>query len=290
MVVVEKDRRFIPTLDMLANAVRPAINMEIYRDDILNFNIEHAFPDVPRQDWHSNNRPPVYLIGNLPFAISTRLLINWYKDISLKRSAWTFGRTPMLLTFQKEVGERIVAPLMDAQRCRLSVMSQIWSQASVRFTIPGRAFVPSPDVDVAVVRFAPLPEPLTTLPFDLVEKVVRHIFSMAPKKIIRPLQDLYPVEMKNELAERTVEMARVNPNALAVQLSTEECVRLAQAYSDILAEYPLIANYNRFAKKQKLRPDGVSLLQSDVLDIDGYDEYNDCDDLSKKIDNRPEEC
>lgn len=279
MVVVEKDRRFIPTLDMLANAVKPAIDMNIYRDDIVKFNIEAAFPDVPRQDWDSNNFPPVYLIGNLPFAISTWLLINWYKDISLKRNAWAFGRTGMVLTFQKEVGERIVAPLLDVHRSRLSVMSQIWTKPSIRFIIPGKAFVPQPDVDVAVVRFTPLQNPLTTLPFDLVEKVVRCIFSMAPKKIIRPLQDLYPVELKNELAERTVEMARVNPKALSVQLSTEECVRIAQAYSDILAEYPLIANYNRFAQKRKVKADGGKLLQSDIVD---YDDYKDSDDgLSK---------
>lgn len=275
VAVVEKDRRFIPTLEALSNSVKPAIQMDIYRSDILNFNIEHAFPDAVRHDWNAE-LPPVYLIGNLPFAISTRLLINWLKDISLHRGAWAFGRTGMVLTFQQEVGERIVAPILDDQRCRLSVMSQLWTKPSIRFTIPGNAFVPKPDVDVAVVRFTPLKEPLTTLPFDLVEKVMRFLFSMRQSKIQRPIADLYPPELKVELTARTLEMAHVSPLAKCFQLSNEECVRIAQAYSDILTEYPLIANYDRRSARPK--PFNINALsQNDIMDCDDYDDYDDDD-------------
>lgn len=250
LVVVEKDRRFVPTMNLLADAVQPNIKMDIYRDDILSFKINEAFTETERCEW-DGPLPPVHLIGNLPFAISTRLLINWLKDVSLQRNAWYFGRTPMTLTFQKEVGERIVAKPMDEQRCRLSVMSQIWTRPVVRFIISGKAFVPKPDVDVAVVRLDPLRQPLTTLPFDLVEKVIREIFSMRQKYVRRGIANLYPDDYQIELTKETFDKADVNPTARSYQLSNEECIRLADAYKNIIERHPGIASYNyRACKKQ----------------------------------------
>lgn len=250
LAVVEKDRRFIPTMELLAEAVKPSVQMDIYRDDILKYRIENTFPEHIRYDWNGK-RPPVHIIGNLPFAISTRLLVNWLKDISLQRGAWVYGRTAMVLTFQKEVGERIVAPILDDQRCRLSVMSQIWTKPELRFVIPGKAFVPKPDVDVAVMRLEPLKEPLTTLPFDLVEKVMRYLFSMRQKKIRFAVKNLYPPELCDELTNRTFEQAAVSPLAKCFEISNEECLRIANAYNDILAEYPNVANYNYRAPRSK---------------------------------------
>lgn len=264
LAVVEKDRRFIPTMELLSDAVKPSIQMDIYRDDILKFRIENAFPGSIRCDWN-DIRPPVHIVGNLPFAISTRLLINWLKDISLRQGAWIYGRTAMVLTFQKEVGERIVAPILNDQRCRLSVMSQIWTKPEVRFLIPGKAFVPKPDVDVAVVRLEPLKEPLTTLPFDLVEKVMRYLFSMRQKKIYHAIKNLYPGELCLDLTNRTFAMAEISPEAKCFQLSNEECIKLASAYNDILKEHPIIENYNYRAPRQKAF-DVRMLDQGDIFD------------------------
>jgi 16S rRNA A1518/A1519 N6-dimethyltransferase RsmA/KsgA/DIM1 with predicted DNA glycosylase/AP lyase activity len=56
---------------------------------------------------------------------------------------------------------------------------------TVHHDIPGRAFVPKPEVDVSVLRFTPLVQPKIPLPFKLVEKVVRNIFSFRQKYSIR---------------------------------------------------------------------------------------------------------
>lgn len=269
LAVVEKDRRFIPTMELLAQSIRPAIQMDIYRDDILRFPIENTFAESVRCDWH-DQRPPVHIIGNLPFAISTRLLINWLKDISLKRGAWSYGRTAMLLTFQKEVGERIVAPILTDQRCRLSVMSQIWTKPQLRFIIPGTAFVPKPDVDVAVVRFEPLREPLTTLPFDLVEKIMRYLFSMRQKTIVFAIKNLYPLELCDELTDRTIKLAGVSPLAKCFELSNEECLRIATVYDEIIKEYPHVHNYDFRAPRSK----GFDVKHLQLNDIFTEDQEN----------------
>lgn len=243
LVVVEKDRRFLPSLEILADSTKDFVKMDIIRDDILKYQCQHAFPNCQAKDWQ-DKCPNVHLIGNLPFAISTRLLINWLKDISLKRGAWSYGRATLTLTFQQEVAQRMIARIGEEQRCRLSVMSQIWTDTKLKFTIPGDAFVPKPKVDVGVVTMVPWKQPLTQLPFDLVEKVMRHIFSMRQKYVRRGVANLYPEDDRDELTTRTFGMADVDPEARSFQLSNEECLRIADAYQKILEENPSYASYN----------------------------------------------
>ena len=246
-------------MEILSEASAGHTKMDIYLDDILKFPIQNTFSYAPITPW-DGKRAPVHLIGNLPFAISTRLLINWLKDISLRQGAWSYGRTSMTLTFQKEVAERIVAPILSSQRCRLSVMSQIWTKPDFRFEIPGKAFVPKPDVDVGVVTLIPYITPLTTLPFDLVEKVMRYIFSMRQKYCRRGISNLYPEDLREELTLQTFEAADVDPESRSFQLSVEECLRLAQAYSDLLEINPHIGVYNYRACKN---PKEIALVEID---------------------------
>jgi len=259
LVVVEKDRRFLPSLQLLAEATAGYTKMDIYQGDILKYPIESAFSDLTVHDWEGP-RAPLHLIGNLPFAISTRLLINWLRDVSLRQGAWSFGRTSMTLTFQKEVAERIVAPILSPQRCRLSVMSQIWTQPHFKFTIPGKAFVPKPDVDVGIVTLIPYQIPLTNLPFNLVEKVCRHIFSMRQKFCRRGVCNLYPENLRDELTEKTFDMAEVNPEARSYQLSVDECLRIATAYHEILNIHPQIESYN-YRQSKKILATAVDDLE-----------------------------
>lgn len=57
-----------------------------------------------------------------------------------RQNAWSYGRTRLTLTFQKEVGERMVADIMSEQRCRLSVMCQNWCTVKHKFIIPGKLY------------------------------------------------------------------------------------------------------------------------------------------------------
>jgi len=248
LLVVEKDRRFLPTLELLSDVSVGSTKMTIVRGDILKFPLNNCFPECEKSDW-MGHRAPVHLLGNLPFAISTRLLVNWLKDISLQRGAWSYGRSSLTLTFQLEVAERIVAPLASDQRCRLSMMSQIWTKPELRFTIPGTAFVPKPDVDVGVVTILPLKTPLTDLDFDLVEKVARYLFSMRQKYCRRGIGNLFPQNIRDKYTEQIFRMAEVDPTARPFEVSNEEFVRLAQSYSDILKENPRLAEYDYRAPK-----------------------------------------
>ncbi|XP_049314811.1 dimethyladenosine transferase 1, mitochondrial [Bactrocera dorsalis] len=241
LVLVEKDVRFMPTLELLKECARPLhTQVDIYQGDILRFDMEKH---IPMSEYR------LHLIGNLPFAISTRLLINWLKDLSLRRGGFRRPDTAMTLTFQKEVAVRICAPLGHEQRCRLSIMSQIWTTPFMKFVIPGKAFVPKPEVDVGVVKLIPLKQPKTTLPFELVERVVRHIFNMRQKYCRRGYSTLFPPEDREDVTDTLFELADVDPTVRPFELSVEECLRLATVYSDFKDKHPEVARYDYRARK-----------------------------------------
>ena len=76
--------------------------------------------------------------------------------------------------------------LFSLQRCRLSVMCQLYSHVKKCFILPGRVFVPPPDVDVAVVTLHPkLVNDIPEVDFLMVEKLVRNVFQFRQKRIER---------------------------------------------------------------------------------------------------------
>ncbi|XP_026473895.1 dimethyladenosine transferase 1, mitochondrial-like [Ctenocephalides felis] len=249
LVVVEKDKRFMPTLQLLAEACHNSSRMDIVIDDILKYQLAEAFPGVPSCDWMSHS-PPINIIGNLPFSISTILLIQWLEAISRRESIWQNGRATMTLTFQKEVAERIVAPIMSNQRCRLSVICQIYCDVKHKFTIPGSAFVPKPQVDVGVVHITPWKTPKTDVPFKVVEKVLRNIFNMRQKYFVRGLETLFPEEKRETLTQQVLLLADMDPTIRPFQISNEEFVRIINAYNALALDHPDILSFDHRACKK----------------------------------------
>ncbi|XP_036172043.1 dimethyladenosine transferase 1, mitochondrial isoform X10 [Myotis myotis] len=146
LLVVEKDSRFLPGLQMLSDAA-PG-KLRIVHGDVLTFKVERAFPESLKRQWE-DDPPNVHIIGNLPFNVSTPLIIKWLENVSQREGPFAYGRTQMTLTFQKEVAERLAANTGSKQRSRLSVMAQYLCHVQHVFTIPGRAFVPKPELVAA---------------------------------------------------------------------------------------------------------------------------------------------
>ncbi|XP_021792528.1 dimethyladenosine transferase 1, mitochondrial isoform X2 [Papio anubis] len=262
LLVVEKDTRFIPGLQMLSEAA-PG-KLRIVHGDVLTFKVEKAFSESLKRPWE-DDPPNVHIIGNLPFSVSTPLIIKWLENISCRDGPFVYGRTQMTLTFQKEVAERLTANTGSKQRSRLSVMAQYLCNVRHIFTIPGRAFVPKPEVDVGVVHFTPLIQPKIEQPFKLVEKVVQNVFQFRRKYCHRGLGMLFPEAERLENTGRLLELADIDPTLRPRQLSISHFKSLCEVYRRMCDEDPQLFAYNfreelrqRKIKKKEKQDDAKS--------------------------------
>ncbi|EDV24751.1 uncharacterized protein TRIADDRAFT_24833 [Trichoplax adhaerens] len=234
IVAVEKDRRFLPALDILANAVDG--RMVIVYADILNYEMIKAFDPVDKKAWNDES-PKMKIIGNLPFSISTPLLIQWLNLISQNAGPFSLGRIKMTLTFQEEVAQRILAEPKTSQRSRLSIMTQNYCHVKPGFLIKGSSFVPAPKVNSVVLTFTPRITPLIDIDFTTLEVIAKSLFRHRRKFVIKGTKYLFPTDV--DLSLKLFEEADVDWKLRPQQLSTEEIQRLCAAYKKVLLDHQL---------------------------------------------------
>ncbi|KAM3715112.1 Dimethyladenosine transferase 1 [Dirofilaria immitis] len=241
--VIEIDHRFISPLEVLKEASEE--RMFIHRADILKIDLEQiwSYAGVERVAWEEDRLPKAHIIGNLPFNIASPLIIKFLREMLYRQGPWSFGRVPLLLTFQMEVAERLCAPVDSPFRARISIMSAFITEPKLLFQIPGRCFVPSPKVNVGLVRFIPRQDPLIKTSFEVIEKVCRRIFNYRQKYVIKGVRSLYPKELANNLADDLLRRCRIDPTTTAICLGVEQFADICYVYEEHCRKYPGIFLY-----------------------------------------------
>ena len=88
------------------------------------------------------------ILGNLPYNISTKILSNWCLNNKLNVSK-------MILMFQKEVAERILANVNSKDYSRITILSK-WKFDIKKITdVKPNSFFPKPKVHSTVLEFIP---------------------------------------------------------------------------------------------------------------------------------------
>ncbi len=159
---------------------------------------------------------PVKIVSNLPYNISTELLIKWLKA---GPALWS----SMTLMFQKEVADRILAAPGSKTYGRLSVIAQAAAAPTRAFDLPARAFTPPPKVDSSVVHFTPANKKCD---LAALECVTAAAFGQRRKMLRSSLKNLYMDRLENALAA-----AGVKPTQRAEEVSVEQFIVLSAANS-----------------------------------------------------------
>jgi 16S rRNA (adenine1518-N6/adenine1519-N6)-dimethyltransferase len=132
----------------------------------------------------------------------------------------------MVLMLQREVAERMTAPPGGRDYGILTVLIGAFCDVRVLFRVPRDAFWPQPDVESAVLRIEPLPEPRTQIPDEaLFRRLVKASFSGRRKMIGNSLR----VAMGAEEVAVLLERAGIERTRRAETLSIEEFGRLCRA-------------------------------------------------------------
>ncbi|HEY4140437.1 MAG TPA: 16S rRNA (adenine(1518)-N(6)/adenine(1519)-N(6))-dimethyltransferase RsmA [Pseudolabrys sp.] len=164
---------------------------------------------------------PVRIVANLPYNIATPLLIGW-----LTAEPWPPWYDMMVLMFQREVAERIVAKVGDDAYGRLAVLSNWRCETKIMFDVAPSAFVPPPNVTSSVVRLVPRAAPLACNS-KLLQRVTESAFGQRRKMLRQSLKSL-GVDAAALLAQ-----AGIEPTARAEEIDVAGFVKLALEYEKL---------------------------------------------------------
>ncbi len=201
VLAIEFDKRAVAALQDLVAAADGRLTL--LQDDALHCDLVKAAP-APRA-----------IVANLPYNISTVLLVHWLEMIRM--DAHVFDS--MTLMFQKEVADRILAPPGSKTYGRLSVMAQWLCSVKRVMELPPSAFTPPPKIDSTVVHFVPRPSGSDWPKFETVEKILASAFQQR-RKMIRSSLKTYIVAMETTGLEQTLR---------AEDVSVEQYLDLARA-------------------------------------------------------------
>ena len=207
VIAIERDDRCLPALDDIA--VRYPGRLTVHPGDALEI------------DWTKlvAGAHPVTIAANLPYNIASLLLVGW-----LETEPWPPWFDRMVLMFQREVAERIIASPRTKAYGRLSVLAQWRTQARIVINLPPEAFTPPPKVASAVVDFRPVPMRDPPCRVSTLGRVTAAAFGQRRKMLRSSLKQLTP------MAELLLREAGIAPERRAEDLSVEEFVRLASIF------------------------------------------------------------
>ena len=197
LFAVERDRRCIEALEGLS---------QVFAE---KFTIVSA--DAMKTDIASLGEKPRRIVANLPYNISTALLINWLRQIE--------HIDQMTLMFQKEVVDRLIAKPSTKAYGRLSVITQCLCETKFEFNVDKRAFTPPPKIQSSVLTLRPRTTPLYAAKFEDMEKVTATAFGQR-RKMLR--SSLKPLDID-------ISTLGIDPTARAENLTIEEFCLLAKA-------------------------------------------------------------
>jgi 16S rRNA (adenine1518-N6/adenine1519-N6)-dimethyltransferase len=171
VIAVERDARAIPALEEIAQHYPD--RLEIVHGDATEFDPTAML-----------NGKRAKIVANLPYNIATLLLTGW-----LTADPWPPWFDMMVLMFQREVAERIVAEEDDDAYGRLGVLANWRAETKILFDIAPGAFFPPPKVTSSVVRLVPRQAP-APCPRRALEQVVAAAFNQRRKMLRQSLKPL----------------------------------------------------------------------------------------------------
>ncbi|HPG89247.1 MAG TPA: 16S rRNA (adenine(1518)-N(6)/adenine(1519)-N(6))-dimethyltransferase RsmA, partial [Hyphomicrobium sp.] len=176
VIAIERDERCRPALAEIA-ARYPG-----------QFDVH--FGDALEADWKAllaGVTGPVTIAANLPYGVASLLLAGW-----LETDPWPPWFDSMVLMFQREVADRIVAAPNSKAYGRLSVLAQWRSEPRIIMHLPAEAFTPPPKVASAVVAFKPRISPSPACSVKTLGRVTQAAFGQRRKMLRASLKQLTP--------------------------------------------------------------------------------------------------
>ena len=205
LIVVEKDKNLAKNLlEKFDNKI------EIINDDILKINEEKL------------SKSKIVVFGNLPYNISTQILAKWIK---LKNLNFIYKK--LILMFQKEVADRILANTSEKQYGRLSILCSWKMNIKKIKEVSPNSFYPSPKVKSTILLFEPKKNFFQIKNPQNLEFVTGTFFGQKRKMIKKPLKTIF-----NNI-DKISNKLKINTNERPQNLSPYVYFQICKEYEDL---------------------------------------------------------
>ena len=207
MFAVEKDK------DLALNLAENFKNqLTLINDDILSI------------DENSISNEKLIVFGNLPYNISTEILSRWI--MNLNNNFWF---EHLILMFQKEVANRIIAEVNTSTYGRLSILANWKLNIEKICDIKPEAFSPKPKIDSSLLFFTPKKEYFKIDNPKNLEKITRVFFSQRRKMLKKPFNQIFNGNKK------VLEKLKIDLNLRPQNLDFSTYYKLAYEYENLIS-------------------------------------------------------
>jgi 16S rRNA (adenine1518-N6/adenine1519-N6)-dimethyltransferase len=159
------------------------------------------------------------LAGNVPYYITTPILFHALQHPRPARAVYLV---------QKEVAERVAATPGGKEYGALSVNVQAVARVELLSRVPPGAFQPPPQVDSAVIRVTPRPDPVVTPDEEArFRSIVQEAFGLRRKQLRRVVRTI--ARLDAERADAVLAAAGIDPEARPETLAPHDFARLVRA-------------------------------------------------------------
>jgi len=206
LLLIEKDSRFLELLNEDLNPITKIINQ-----DILKIDENELDDDI------------LTVFGNLPYNISTEILCKWILNINDKKFWFDY----LVLMFQKEVADRILAKFNTKNYGRLSILTNWKLKVDKVCDVKPSSFSPKPKVDSSILLFQPKSNFFFLKNAKNLEKLTRVFFMHRRKMLKKPYKILFHdnFEIANKL--------RIDLNLRPQNLNFETYYNLTKEYENL---------------------------------------------------------
>ncbi|MDR3285704.1 MAG: 16S rRNA (adenine(1518)-N(6)/adenine(1519)-N(6))-dimethyltransferase RsmA [Holosporales bacterium] len=199
LIAIEKDPMCINVLQPLLTASNGVL--EILEKDVLFLNFCEICQNFLK------NSEKIKIIANLPYNIGTKIFTNFLYDLD--------NIELMVLMFQKEVADRILAKPETKDYGKLSVLAQYLTKCQKIMTLPPKAFMPSPKVSSCLLRFSPNKTANKALIPNL-SKITNIVFQKRRKMLRNSLNELFTFEETQKILKQLNTSDDRRPETLSV--------------------------------------------------------------------------
>tara|TARA_B100001063_G_C16691126_1_gene517113 strand:+ start:290 stop:1078 length:789 start_codon:yes stop_codon:yes gene_type:complete len=179
--------------------------------------------DVLKVDENLLHNEKLIVFGNLPYNISTEILCKWILNIDNQN----FWFSHLVLMFQKEVADRVIAKPNTKNYGRLSIISNWKLKIKKICDVKPSSFSPKPKIDSTVLYFEPKENFLKLKDSKNLEKITRVFFAHRRKMIKKPFNLLFNGN------ENIIQKLKINLNLRPQNLDFATYFKLAEEYEKL---------------------------------------------------------